>query len=113
MNNIIPPDSRPEKPSRMWAVDSLPSFLVANAQQIRRFRTVGRQAGSNSFASLSCMVPPQATLSKLFDRAPGIAESIFRGKDENSPARFKILQFCDTGFPVFSATANNPVSGYK
>jgi hypothetical protein len=30
----------------MRAVDSLPSFLVAKAQQIRRFRTVGRQTGS-------------------------------------------------------------------
>ncbi len=38
LRGIIPPDSRPEKALEMWAVDSHPSFLVANAQQYIIFK---------------------------------------------------------------------------
>jgi len=42
LRGIIPPDSRPEKALEMWAVDSHPSFLVANAQQYIIFKLASK-----------------------------------------------------------------------
>jgi len=69
MNNIIPPDSRPGKPSKMWAVDSLASFRQctadptipngwsANRKEFHFFRIPRHSGGQRSSFSMSDCAP--------------------------------------------------------